>query len=157
MYTVITTSLSIESEVDTSHLHVIRPATVWRKIIILLSQKMLNPVEIIVNIHEAHALINPWAINGDIIVADFCSLRKFRTKDMDTIPLETAIRGRTSSMRKKRTVELNIRGNDIRSTIYVTNLQDWYAILTLPSLAALHVIMSITNNMVSIQPTGKLR
>lgn len=76
---------------------------------------------------------------------------------MDTIPLETAIRGRTSSMRKKRTVELNIRGNDIRSTIYVTNLQDWYAILTLPSLAALHVIMSITNNMVSIQPTGKLR
>ena len=60
-------------------------------------------------------------------------------------------------MTKKATVELNIRGNKIRRTFYVSNLRDWDAILVQPLLATLNVMMDVKNNKVSIQPSGKPR
>ena len=54
MYKVKTASLSVESEVDTSHLQVMRSATDNRKAIIPVSQKILNAVEITIDGHKAH-------------------------------------------------------------------------------------------------------
>ena len=55
MYKVTTAGLSHESEVDTSHLQIMRPATKNRKAIIPGSQKIHNAVNITSNSYEAHA------------------------------------------------------------------------------------------------------
>ena len=67
MYKVKIASLSVESEVDTSHRQVIRPPTDTRKAIIPVSQKILNAVEITINGHKAHALIDPCTVNSELI------------------------------------------------------------------------------------------
>ena len=157
MYKVKTASLSVESDVDTSHLQVMRPPTDNRKAIILVSQKILNAIEITINGHKAHVLIDPCTINSDLISANFCFLNKIPTEDMDAKPLETAIKGSRSTMTKKANVELNIQGNKISRVFYVSNLRDWDAILGQPFLATLNVIMDVKNNKVSIQPIGKPR
>ena len=93
MYKVKTASLSVKSKVYTSHLQVMRPATDDRKAIISVSQKIHNAVEITINRHKAHALIDPCTINGDFISTNFCFLNKIPTEDMDAKLLETAIKG----------------------------------------------------------------
>ena len=157
MYKGKTASLSVQSEVDTSHLRVIRPTTDNRKAIISRSQNILNALEIRINGHKVHALIDPCTINGELISANFCFLHKIPTKDMDAKPLETAIKGSRSTMTKKTTVELNRQGNKISRTFYVSNLSDWHAILGQPVLSTLNVIVDVKNNKVSMQPTGKPR
>ena len=134
-----------------------RPPTDNRKAIIPVSQKIHNAVEITINSHKAHALIDPCTINGHFISANFFVLNKIPTEDMDAKPLETAIKGRRSTMTKKATVELNIQENQSRRTLYVSNLRDRDAILGQPFLATLNVILDMKHNMVSIQPTGKPR
>ena len=67
MYKVKPARLSVESEVDTSYLHVMRPSTAYRKVIILVSQKIHEVVEIPIHGHETHALIDPCTINGDLM------------------------------------------------------------------------------------------
>ena len=113
MYQVNTASLSVESEVDTSHLQVRRPPTDNRKAIIPISQNILNAVEITINGYKAHALIDPCTINGDLISANFCFLKQIPTEDMDAKSLETAIKGSRSTITKQATVELNIHRNKI--------------------------------------------
>ena len=74
MYKVKTASLSVASEVNTSHLQVMKPPTDNREAIIPVSQKILNAVEITINSHKVYALIDPWTMNGDLISANFCFL-----------------------------------------------------------------------------------
>ena len=66
IYNVKTASLSVESHLDTSHLHVMRPPTDNRTVITLDSQKILNAVEISINGHKVHAFIDSCSINGDL-------------------------------------------------------------------------------------------
>ena len=103
-----TASLSVESDVDTSQRQVMRPPTDNRKAIIPVSQKILNAVEITINGHKEHALIDSCTINADLISANFCFLNKIPTEEMDAKPLKTAIKGSRSTMTKKANVELNI-------------------------------------------------
>ena len=142
---------------DTSHLQVMRPPTDDRIALIPGSRNILNPVEITINGYEAHVLIDSCTINGDLISANFCLRNKITTEDMDAKPLETAIKGRRSTMTKKADVELNIQGNKISISFYVPNLTDWHSTLGQPLLATLNVIMDVKNNQVSIQPIGKSR
>ena len=157
IYKVKTASLLVESGLDTSHLQVMRAPTNNTKAIISVSQKILNAVEITIHGHKAHALIDPCTINVDLISVNFYFLNKIPTEDMDAKPLETAIKGSRPTMTTKVTVELNIRGNEISRTFYISNLSDWDAILGPPFLATLNVIMDVQNNMVFIQPIGKPR
>ena len=103
-----TASLSVESDVHASHLQVMRPTTDNRKAIMPVSQKILNAVEIIINGHKAHALIDSCSINGDLISANFCFHNKVPTEDMDAKLPETAIKSSRSTMTKKVNVEVNI-------------------------------------------------
>ena len=135
MYKVKTVSSSVESEVDTSHLLIMRAPTDNRKAIILISQKILDAVEITINAHKAHALIDPCTLNGEHISANFCFLNQITTEDMDAKPLETAIKGSRSTMPKKATVKLNIHEKQMSRIFYVSNLRDWDAISGQPSLA----------------------
>ena len=77
-----------------------------------------------------------------------------QTENMDTKPLDRENKGCRCTMTKKANVELNIQDNKISSSCYVSNLRGWDAILGQPLLSTLNVIMDITNNMVSMQPTG---
>ena len=128
MYKVKTASLSVESGVDTSYLQVMRPPTDNGKGIIPVSQKLFNAVEITINEHKTHALIDPCTINVDLISGNLYFLNKIAIEDMDAKPLETAIKARRSTMTKKATVELDIQGNKITRIFYVSNLRDWDAI-----------------------------
>ena len=114
-------------------------------------------MEITINGHKARALIDPWPINGDLILANFCYLNKIPIDDMDAQPLETAIKVSRSTMTKKTNVELNIQGNKISKSFSVSNLRNWYAILVQHFLANLNVIIDVKNNKVSIHPIGKPR
>ena len=157
MYRVKTASLSVESEVDTSYLQGMSPTTHNRNRIIPVHQKILNAVDITINWHKAHILIDRYTINGDLISANLCFRNKIPTEDMDAKPLETAIKGSRSTMIKKRTVERNIQGNKIRRTFHVSNFGDWDVIAGQAFLTTLNVIMDAKNNKVYIQLTGKPR
>ena len=157
MYKVKTASLSVESDVDTSHLQVMRHPTDNRKAIIPVSQKIRTVVEITINGYKAHALIDPCTINGDLISANFCFLNRIPTQDTDAKPLETAIKGSRSTMTKRANVERNILGNTSSRSFYVSNLRDCDIILGQAFLATLNVILHVKNNQVSIQPIGKPR
>ena len=74
MYKVTTASSSVESEVDTSQLQVMRHPTDIRIVIIPVSQKIFPAIRIIINGYTADALIDPYTINGDLISANFCFL-----------------------------------------------------------------------------------
>ena len=87
MYKVQTASISVESEVDTSHLKVMRPPTDNKIAIIAVSQKILNTMEITINGHKAHALMDPCTINSNLISPNFCFRDKIPTEDMDAKPL----------------------------------------------------------------------
>ena len=156
-YKVKTARLSIESEVDTSHLEVMRPTTDSRNAMISGSQEICNVVDITIHAHNAPALIDPCTINADLISANFCFFNRIPTKGMDANPLETAIRGSRSTITKKPTVELNIQGNKISRTLYVSNLTAWDAIIAQPVLATLNVIMDVKNDKVSILHIRKAR
>ena len=71
MYIGKTANVSVESEVDTLHLQAIRPPTNNRKGLMTGSLKIWNAVEIIMNGHKAHLLINPCTINGSLISDNF--------------------------------------------------------------------------------------
>ena len=157
MYNVKTASSSVESEVDTLHVQVMRPPTDNRKAITPMSQKIINAIEITINGHKAHALIDPCTINGGLISANRCFRNEIPTENMDAEPLETAIKGSRSTITKQATVELNIQENKISRTFHVSNLRDWDAILGQPFLATLNVIMDVRNIKVSIQPTRSPR
>ena len=157
IYKVKTARLSVESAVDTLHLKVMRPTKDNSNVIIPMSQKILNAVEITINGDKAHALMDLCTINGNLISANLCFRKKIPTDGMDAKPLETAIQGSRSTMKKKATVELNIQQNKISRRLYVSNRGDWDAILGQPFLAAPNVIMDVRNNIVSIQSTGKPR
>ena len=75
---------------------------------------------------------------------------------MDAKQLEIAIKDRRSTMTKDATVILNMQGNKISSTFYISNLRDWDAILGQLFLAVLHMIMDVRNNKISIQSMWKL-
>ena len=98
MYNVKTASLSVKSDVDTSHLQVMKPPTDNRKAMIPGSLKIRNTVEISINGHKAYALIDTCTINGDLISANFCFFNRIPTEDIDTKPLKTAIKGSRSTM-----------------------------------------------------------
>ena len=134
-----------------------RPPTDNRKAIIPGSQKTLNAVEITINGHKAHALMDPCTIDDDLIAANFCLLNNIPTQDVDAEPLKTAIKGSRSTMTKEATVERNIQGNKIGKPCSVSNLRDCDTIFVQPFLAIPNVIMDIKNYKVSIQPTGKPR
>ena len=100
MYKVTTASLSVESEVDTSQLQVMRPATVIRKAIIPVSQKIPSGVEMTIHCHKAHTLIDPHTYNVAFISATFGFLNDIPTHDINAKYLETAIKGTRSTMTK---------------------------------------------------------
>ena len=100
MYKVKTASLSVESDVNTLHLLIMRPPTDNRKAIIPVSQKIPNAVEITITGHKPHILPDSYTINGDLISANFCFLNKIPTEVMHAKPLETAINGSRSTMTK---------------------------------------------------------
>ena len=76
---------------DTSHLEVMRHTTNKRKAIIPGSQKIRNAVEIKINGHKAHALIDSCTLNGDLISGNFRFRSKIPTEDIAAKPLKTAI------------------------------------------------------------------
>ena len=117
-----TASLSVESEVDTSHLQVLRPTTNHRKAILPVSHMIRNAVEITINRYKVHALIQPCTINGDHMSGNFCFRNSIPTEDIHDKLLETTIKASRSTMTKKATVELNTSGNKISRTFYVSNL-----------------------------------
>ena len=157
IYDVTTASLSVESDVDTSHIQVMWPPTDNRKGIIPVSQTILNAVEMTINCHTAHPWIDTCTINGDLILANFYFLNPIPTEDKDVKSLEIAIKASRSTMTKKANVVLNIQGNNISRSFYVSNLRDWNAIFGQPFRATLNVIIDVKNHKLAIQPIGKPR
>ena len=86
-YNVKTASLSVESDVDTSHLQVMKAPTDNRKPIIRVSQKIRNAVEITINGHKTRALIDPCTMNSDLIPANFWFHNRILRADMNAKPL----------------------------------------------------------------------
>lgn len=152
-----TASISVESDVDTLHLQVIRLSIDNTKSIIPVSLQIRHSGKIMINRYHAHALTDNCTINSDLISGNFCFLNKIPTEEVNTKHLETAIKANRSTMTTKATGELNIQGHESSRTFNISNLRDCDAILGKLFPVVQNVCMDVRNNQVSIQSTGKLR
>lgn len=129
MYKVKSANLSVDSEVDTSHLRPIRPSPDNEILIIPVGQEIHNAVRITINSPEVYAWMDRYTINGDFISDNCCINNKIATEDMSVKPQETGIEGSGSTMTKKATMEFNISGHEISRICNISNVKDRDAML----------------------------
>ena len=87
IYNVKTACSSLVSDVDSSHLQVMRAATDIRKAIIPVRQTILNADDITINGYKPYPLIVSYRINTDLISGNFCFRIRMPTGDIDAKPL----------------------------------------------------------------------
>ena len=141
----------------TSSVHVAKSLPDKRMHTLLLCNTIWNVAEIRINVASANVLIDPCTVGADRISEQFCHLHNMPTEEMPTKSSFIAINESKSTITKGATMKVNVQGHKENGTFLVSNLMDWDAIIGHRMLHHLNTVMTVEDNRVTIQPTGKMR